>query len=657
LNNQNQSAYLDDEKIISVFKDYLAADKTHNHAILLDGAWGSGKTHFIKKTLIPAIEPDETIQRSAIYVSLYGIKTTEELQNALYMAIVTDHMKNAKIPLGTPLVSKLPFDKLFDTVGKLAKMKMKASGVEADVAGLVSPWLDFNEYYFIFDDLERCPMSINEIFGFINNFVEQNDAKVLIVANEAEICTAQNIDRDLFKMYIAAQGGIEWPKKNERNMGGRTIKRPYPDVNDIKDRAGLLVDEEDEYKRIKEKLIGRTIIYRPTFGAAIPKVFMEYLGDKIDECLRNSLIENICHVMDDEEHRNLRTLQFALSFYAKIYNKLPHDDTSAMVVILEAILRVSIGYKDTDYIYTMAESNDFESTASREGTYPRRHFVVFRFVLDYVYSGWYDFDEISSSIKRYCEAVQAKTTLDNLRYNQYEMEDCEIENNLQNLKCELEKGSYTSEYRNVLIALFYLKRVGFEICIDEYVGIMKSKIETGSVHVFDALGSGEQLHGDKEFFEDYKRLVNELKELTIQVQYSQNVQTLCEILDGKCGWSKQFEDYVEQHYVIPGRFEEFRHELFFEGVPEKYKSAIERGTTKECYAPILLLQNLFESDRRLPSDNRRYFAEYVEKIKKMYALLDFQSNSKMKQELIRYLRENLAQVIVHIESEEENDVQ
>lgn len=39
----------------------------------------------------------------------------------------------------------------------------------------------------IFDDLERCDCSIQDILGYINGFVEQAGMKVIIIANQEEL--------------------------------------------------------------------------------------------------------------------------------------------------------------------------------------------------------------------------------------------------------------------------------------------------------------------------------------------------------------------------------------------------------------------------------------------------------------------------------------
>jgi KAP family P-loop domain len=39
----------------------------------------------------------------------------------------------------------------------------------------------------IFDDLERCKVEISSLLGYINYFVEQQEMKVIIIANESVI--------------------------------------------------------------------------------------------------------------------------------------------------------------------------------------------------------------------------------------------------------------------------------------------------------------------------------------------------------------------------------------------------------------------------------------------------------------------------------------
>lgn len=54
----NHKQYLSDEEIINVIKSYID-EKLYNYAVMIDGEWGSGKTYFVKNTLIPDLKEKE----------------------------------------------------------------------------------------------------------------------------------------------------------------------------------------------------------------------------------------------------------------------------------------------------------------------------------------------------------------------------------------------------------------------------------------------------------------------------------------------------------------------------------------------------------------------------------------------------------------------
>lgn len=64
--------YLSNEEILELIQHYLVTN-IYNYAVLIDGDWGCGKTHFIKYDLIPNIEKSER-GKKPIYISLYGIQ-------------------------------------------------------------------------------------------------------------------------------------------------------------------------------------------------------------------------------------------------------------------------------------------------------------------------------------------------------------------------------------------------------------------------------------------------------------------------------------------------------------------------------------------------------------------------------------------------------
>lgn len=67
--------YVSEETILKEIMYYIDTD-FYNYAVMIDGAWGSGKTYFVKHVLLKKIESNE---KRVLYVSLYGISNIQEL--------------------------------------------------------------------------------------------------------------------------------------------------------------------------------------------------------------------------------------------------------------------------------------------------------------------------------------------------------------------------------------------------------------------------------------------------------------------------------------------------------------------------------------------------------------------------------------------------
>ena len=82
--------------------DYIKDDR-RQQAILLDGPWGCGKSHFVKNILIPAMEKMEEYQVHCI--SLYGINDVATIQDAIYASWLEKVISEKTGSAGT-LISK-----------------------------------------------------------------------------------------------------------------------------------------------------------------------------------------------------------------------------------------------------------------------------------------------------------------------------------------------------------------------------------------------------------------------------------------------------------------------------------------------------------------------------------------------------------------------
>ena len=87
-----------DSQIIEETLRYLS-DELYNYAILIDGEWGCGKTYFIQHSLREQIEKKEKetdSPRKVKYVSLYGCKSIEDIQENIIWGFAEEAKDNLK---------------------------------------------------------------------------------------------------------------------------------------------------------------------------------------------------------------------------------------------------------------------------------------------------------------------------------------------------------------------------------------------------------------------------------------------------------------------------------------------------------------------------------------------------------------------------------
>ena len=151
---------------------YLKLTHAPGFAVLLSGPWGVGKTYLLKAFLKKQFGDDEA---RYVYVSLYGLSTIEEIDDALFQAA---------FPALTGKAAKV--------AGRIAKAGLKFLKVDPGDWSIKEFLNKFEADVYVFDDLERCEAPINKVLGYINQFVEHAGAKVITLANEKEIRTDDN---------------------------------------------------------------------------------------------------------------------------------------------------------------------------------------------------------------------------------------------------------------------------------------------------------------------------------------------------------------------------------------------------------------------------------------------------------------------------------
>ncbi|HDR8241354.1 TPA: hypothetical protein QC126_001910 [Bacillus cereus] len=310
--------------------DYIKRENT-SYAILLNGEWGSGKTYFWENVLKEEITK---IDKKIIYVSLYGVSNIEEINNKIFLGQWGEK------------VQKITENKWSRGVTEIAKAMLgSVKSMELPfIKGIEVPNLDFGQFLnftntvLCFDDLERASIDINEVLGYINNFVEHDGIKVILIANENEIEAKLNDKNFELKMLTTCFYTDKKGELNQKN-GSDSDQKQIP-INDLITRnLKDLFQKKNEYKRIKEKLIGKTLTLQLDEKVLIEDIVNQTSNEKqnLGKFLENNLL-TIQNTYKESDSKNIRILKQALEDFDLIYQNCKECGYKSDTM-LEAILK------------------------------------------------------------------------------------------------------------------------------------------------------------------------------------------------------------------------------------------------------------------------------------------------------------------------------
>lgn len=236
-----------DEDVLKQILEYVKDDRYHQ-AVLIDGEWGAGKTFFVKEKLVKYLVK-KLKEKRIYYISLYGVSYSEQIIDEIYSSMVEEIIeKKFGEDKGKVLEKGISF------TSKIVAAGMKYFNLESKDLPKLSDLKELKDTIIIFDDLERCEIEVNQTLGVINNLVEHNDVKIILVANQNEI-GKMNFSKGLSHKYqMALDDRIELDEKGKKQENNK--------VNYTKEqlirRTEQLFSEDIFYKKVKEKLIGLT---------------------------------------------------------------------------------------------------------------------------------------------------------------------------------------------------------------------------------------------------------------------------------------------------------------------------------------------------------------------------------------------------------------
>jgi len=371
------------EDLVESVLDYIRSDYT-DYAIMINGEWGSGKTYFWNHKIRNKIENMHINgkQYTTIYMSLYGISNLEEISKKIFIETTQLMDKNLKKFMNNHSQTTIP--EYAKTGLDMANFfGVTQNGDRIDYADFFST----DDKILCFDDLERANVDVIDILGYINNFVEHDHIKTIIICNEKELATKLKSSNLEMKTFIAT-----YLLDKEGDLSKVSDK---PMVEKIQDKIEYVFDKANDYERIKEKLIGETFEYAPEFSYIINGLLMRFEDNP--ELIR-FLRENtrlIISTFNRSGTRNLRILKHSLNDFKKIYEMVnkhyPNTNYRVLQTMLIFTIAVSFEIKagkiTKEKFVNIADNEEYKSIlVSSRVLMDNRQFYIKEFDNNYYYN-------------------------------------------------------------------------------------------------------------------------------------------------------------------------------------------------------------------------------------------------------------------------------
>lgn len=477
------------KEIVDAVISYVR-DENAKYAILIDGTWGSGKTYLYENYLVDAIDSVEVgknERKQNVYISLYGISSIDSLAKQL----ITNYLIYVK-GNGNKLVKK-GLKPLAGIIGVASSAFSFSIGpISTDLSNVfekIEGSIDVKDMVICFDDLERCTIPINEFFGFVNNLIEHCNCKVIILADEkniGKIYANTNIEEKYLTVISGNRKVVEYigDGKNikTKNKGLGKDTNGEITVEEVKKLNEMLYSENYLYKDIKEKVIGKTMLYYPALKDVIKEVICGNEKSKgiIQEGQYKEYllkcINDIVSAFTETENRNLRIIRSWIFLFRKIYEATTkyYSNSKYYEEILNDFLRYSIwvaGAIKKNKKITRSTNYGSQDMVYFEG-HEYTHIFRYSFIDAWINRDAWSDEDLSQACKSIIKRREQEDVdnppkihstgkaLNELR-DWYLMEDEQVEEVLEKLVHEVEEGKYAYyDYSNILSTLLYLQVYG-----------------------------------------------------------------------------------------------------------------------------------------------------------------------------------------------------
>lgn len=559
------------EEIIEAVRAYIS-DGNNTQAILINGEWGSGKTylydHYLVKEII-SVEAGKNERKANAYISLYGLSTIEDLSKNVLTAYMLNVVCNKQKTKGkvyqitngiTNFVSRaFSFTMPIGKSGK--EISINLGGIVDKIEKIISS----KNMVICFDDFERCTIPINELFGFINNLVEHCNCKVIILADEKNIGKMYaNTNLEMKYATLLTNRRLVENKENDENNAIT--------LGEIKELNEKVYSENYFYKDIKEKVVGRTLLYEPNLDEVLDSVIETTLSLETLKVTLKERKEEILDALRICRNTNIRIIKNWLLAFQKIviitkkhreeYEYYDEIFTRFMIYSL----RVANAVGKNVPLKEWKKGTEYGEVELKDGyNFDKEGYkFIDRLILnstivekDVLKAANYVNNVCKESNKEKNDVVQERTTgkmLAELK-QWYIYEDYEIEEKIECLKKEIKDGKYMPQSYQYIVALLVVLK-NENLCGDSLLDISNIIMEkVAEVEGNIEIENFQQDFGDEEMQEEFRQYYDPVYNLLMEKSRANNQLVINNFLDVKD--IKGFTEYCQENhmeFVVKGTF-------------------------------------------------------------------------------------------------------
>ncbi len=584
--------------------DYYIASPTSKYAVMVSGEWGCGKTYMLKKLYLPELdEKFKENNKKPIYVTLNGINDIAEIKNKIFIELGSDNV----LKKASPIVN-------LAALGSEIIIKGTGKVIKNGYAELLNKMVEIKNIVIFFDDLERCKIEITEILGFINDLVENYDAKVIIIADEDKI-NKNFAFKNIEQKFLVALKLLE--SKSKENM-------------DYKEQMKLtkeeIFDDDEKYKSIKEKTIFKTLRVKNDIKSIITDFSNKMIENRDLKKIVDNKKEWLIEKLSELEHNNIRTLQFIFESFNRLGETILHIDfkddeenkKKVLSELFEYLVIKSIHVKKGVNRYPWKERQEFGEIclSNEEHSNYTDYIKGFRFVDDFIMNSYFNEEYIIKVIKDYLSNINVFETDNDLKViGRYWIHtENELKESIKNIAEKLEKNRYSiNYYSQMLIKLSCIEVWKVAISeIRETVQVMENNIKSGKIkgelHDIYAYEVSDEKQSKKytEYFERLKKAFQKSK-VTQMIEEIDNIMA-------KTNSGEELKEYCYRNEIFFRENESFLSFIKFNLLVQK----LQGDQIEDIYNFRYIIQRIYKGKKaEIYASDKRIVIDLINKLNKI----------------------------------------